>query len=169
MRRFMALFIVLLFQTTSQGWAQSAITYSRTEVSGGFSALGLGVGDSSRNELYGWQAGMTTNFTRRFGIASDFAGQYRNGINVRQSLFGPQFNFRSGGKATFIHALFGTSRIAGSNAFTIGVGSGLDLRVSDRFVIRAIQGDWLPARSGGEWSMDRVRLVTGIIVTFGNR
>src|SRR5205807_1458708 len=134
----------------SRAGAQSEPMYAHTEVFGGFSTLNVGGGN--RTALYGWQAGMTTNFNRRFGILTEFAGQSKNGISIRQSLIGPQFNRRSNTRTTFIHSLFGVSRFAGANAFTIGIGGGLDVRAGTRFVIRLAQVDWLPTRHGGAWS-----------------
>ena len=158
---------MLLLHFNLESSAQSTSTYSRTEVSGGFSVLSVGGG--ARTQLYGWQAGMTSNFTRSFGIATDFAGQYKDGISIRQSLFGPQLNKRWNGKSIFVHGLFGTSRAAGANAFTIGVGGGLDLKASGRFVFRVVNVDWLPSRSGGQWNKDRGRLGSAVIVSFGKR
>jgi hypothetical protein len=166
MRRSAVLAMLVLY-INSHAAGQSVSTYPRTEVAAGFSVLS--VGGTTRTQLFGWQAGMTTNFTRSFGLASDFAGQYSNGISVRQSLFGPQYNKRWDGKTAFAHALFGTSRLAGANAFTIGLGGGFDLKGSDRFLFRLAQVDWLPARSSGEWVTDRGRLSSSIIITFGRR
>jgi hypothetical protein len=112
---------------------------------------------------------MATNFKRSFGIVSDFAGQYGEGINIRQSLFGPQFNKRSNRTTLFAHGLVGTSREAGGNAFTLGAGGGLDLRANDRFVFRVVQADWLPARSGGNWMTDRVKMSSSILISFSRR
>lgn len=164
MRRSIALSAILLIQISLQGLAQSTIPFARTEVFAGVSALSLG-GDP-RTQLYGWQAGMTTNFLPSFGIASDFAGQYKDGINVRQSLFGPRFNKRWNAQTLFGHALVGTTRSAGANALTLGLGGGFDLKASNRFVFRIIQADWLPARSGGNWEKDRVRLGSAVIISF---
>ncbi len=58
-------------------WAQN--DYPRVELFGGFSLAGgrtvLGVVVAP-----GWQGTAHLNFTKRFGVNADFAGQYRSGI-----------------------------------------------------------------------------------------
>jgi len=167
MLRTVAVVVIGLGILAANACGQSGDPYARTEVTAGFSVVRLG--DGSHPELYGGPAGMTSNFTRNFGVVSDFAGQYKNGISIRQSLFGPRFTQKWGSKTLFGHALAGVSREGGSNAFTLGPGGGFALQLSNRFAVRPIQVDWLPARTQGKWSTNRVRAGSAIMISFSRR
>jgi len=167
MRKCTGFAVILLVCFSCGCWAQST-PYAHIEAYGGFSTISLG-GGSNRTQLYGWQAGMTTYFTRSFGVVTDFAGQYKDAINIRQSLFGPQFSKRFGAETLFVHPLIGTSRQAGSNSLTTAVGGGLDFEISSRFSIRAAQVDWLQTHSGDTWFKDTFRFGSALLISFGRR
>jgi opacity protein-like surface antigen len=133
----------------------------KIEVFGGYSYVR---GEQGVN-LHGWNASVAGNITHYFGIVGDVSGHYANGSFLDGSTYtflgGPQFSFRTTRLTPFAHALFGVTRVStglGLFGFNFGAsqsnlamafGGGLDINLSDRFAIRAIQADYFPVRSGG--------------------
>ncbi|MFB3916690.1 MAG: outer membrane beta-barrel protein [Terriglobales bacterium] len=121
-----------------------------------FSVLGIDVTPDSAN-LNGWNASLTGNFNRFFGITADFAGHYGSptigfgGIGLPGSLasadvsnytflFGPQVGLRTGKLRPFAHALFGAGHIKVSpNVLGFSLGS-LGLSDSDTSWAMALGG-----------------------------
>jgi hypothetical protein len=147
-------------------WAQEQ-NYPKGEVFGTLSVLSFG--STTRVGAYGWQTSMNTNFTRSFGIDVDMGTQYKNGLSIRQSLFGPQLNMRSDKSTLFLHALAGPSHSTGSSGWTVGAGGGVDVNAGNRIKFRAFQMDWLPThpKGGGEWSKNAFRFGFGVGFGFG--
>jgi opacity protein-like surface antigen len=141
----------------------------KIEVFGGYSYVR---GEQGVN-LHGWNASVTGNITHYFGVVGDVSGHYANGSfldgNTYTFLGGPQFSFRTTRLTPFAHALFGVSRVgtgvgllginfgASQSDFAMAFGGGLDINLSDRFAIRAVQADYFPVRSGGNF-LDHFRL-----------
>lgn len=133
----------------------------RTEVFGGYSYVRAEEGGN----LNGWNASVAGNITRYFGVVGDVSGHYANGSfldgHAYTFLGGPQFSFRTTGMTPFAHALFGVTRVSRGVGFlgvnfgasetdlAMAFGGGLDINLSDRIAIRAIQADYFPVRSGG--------------------
>ena len=158
------------------GWAQES--YPKAEVFGGFSISSIAAGaPSTRTSFYGWQAAVNGNFHRRVGIVGDFGGQYKSiagvGISNHQFLFGPQISARQEKVTPFVHALFGANRTsalgASSSNLALGMGGGLDLNVSERLAVRALQFDWTPIHGGGAWTTNVVRFGFGVVFKAGQR
>jgi hypothetical protein len=101
-------------------------------------------------------------------------------------LGGPRVSLRSNLRLTpFAQALFGvmhatqvslcpncTSILPAQNAFTLTAGGGLDLRLTHRLSIRAVQGEYFMTRfdnlaTGKSASQNDVRLSTGLVFRFG--
>lgn len=144
--------------------------YPKGEVFGGFSYYRTDSGD----DLYGFQTSLSGNFHRRFGVAVDFAGQYDSSFGITlqnyQLLAGPPFTLRGERLTGFAHALFGVEHIRGGSlsetGFAMGLGGGLDINVSRRIAIRAVQVDYVPNRFFGEWFHD-ARAAAGVVIKFG--
>jgi hypothetical protein len=173
MRRLILGTIGLLLMS-APGWAQES--YPKAEVFGGFSLSSIAAGSpSTRTSFYGWQASVNGNLHRSIGLVGDFGGQYKSvagiGISNYQYLFGPQISVRREKATPFVHALFGGYRTsalgASSTNLGLGMGGGLDLNVSDRLAIRAVQFDWTPIRAGGVWTTNVIRVGFGVVIKAG--
>ena len=158
--------------------ARAQESYPKAEVFGGFSLSSIAAGTpSTRTQFYGWQASVNGNLHRRVGIVADFGGQYKSpagiGISNYQFLFGPQISMRQEKVTPFVHALVGANRTSAiglsATNLALGMGGGLDLNVSDRLALRAVQFDWTPVNAGGTWNNNIVRLGFGIVIKVGQQ
>jgi hypothetical protein len=159
----------------------------KAEVFGGYSLFHT---ISPENSLHGWNASVTGNVNSWFGVVGDFSGHYASpslriltvsiptGLERTAYCFlvGPQFAYRgSNSVVPFAHVLFGGLRSSeglfgfnySNTAMATAIGGGIDLRLSDTIAIRAIQADYVMARSEGE-VQNNVRLSAGVIFRFGN-
>lgn len=151
-----------------------AQNYPKAEVFGGYQ-----FGHFEGENFNGWNASVTGNVNKWFGVTGDFGGAYKNisGISVREYTytFGPVVTARQNERFTpFAHALFGGANLgagfggqSGSiNAFAMLFGGGADAKISDRLSYRLVQVDWEGLHAMGSWSKKNVRLSTGIVFTF---
>jgi hypothetical protein len=159
--------------------------YPKAEVFGGYQYLRLG-GDAGEN-LNGWNAAFTGNFSKPFGLAADFSGAYKTvsveGVNVNAKVYsytgGPVFRLNAGGKVDpFVHALIGGAHLTGSasggggsasvgmNGFTMMFGGGADVKLNNVFALRVPQVDWVYYRFSGQSESHNVRLSAGIVFRF---
>jgi opacity protein-like surface antigen len=123
------------------------------------------------------------SFNRNKDSASIIGGSNSRENRVIYFMAGPTFKFRKSSKVEpFVHALVGgahtrfvvetvrdvagttqrNSFVTSSTDFAAGIGGGLDIRLGERFSLRAIQVDYLPIFLGGR-SID-ILGVTGAIV-----
>jgi opacity protein-like surface antigen len=151
----------------------------RVEIFGGYSH---NIGDAQ-----GWNASVAINANRWFGVVADFSGltsktreqDFEEKIRANTYLFGPQFSYRGNKRVTpFARVLFGASNLnakateLGQSAefsdtnFSYGLGGGLDIRVSKRIAIRAVQADYIHTRSFGE-GQHNGRLSFGVVFRLG--
>src|SRR5215217_3503116 len=127
------------------------------EVFGGYSYPG--------GNFHGWNASVTGNVNKWFGVTGDFSGFYggSSGPNFEESqgvhtyMVGPRISLRRKRVTPFAHALFGGSHInfralqsgerfsASDKGSSIALGGGLDVRVNNRIAVRAFQIDYLRA------------------------
>jgi hypothetical protein len=110
----------------------------------------------------GWEASIEREFAPWIGIVADFSQQYGTAsagppMEAQQehqtfALFGPQFSLRATHRAIpFAHALMGPSYghlgapqfTFKAFDFTTAVGGGVDIRITRRVSIRAVQVDYL--------------------------
>jgi len=153
---------------------------SKAEIFGGYSWSG--------GNFHGWNASVTGNITRRFGITADFSGHYgdelEGSILIKQDahsfLFGPRYTFRRKRFSPFVYALFGVTRfhesatIAGQRlsvsdtGFGSALGGGLDIKVNERVAIRAFQIDYFRPNFFGE-AHNRGRLAFGVVIHLGKK
>ena len=152
----------------------------KAEVFGGYSWAG--------GNFHGWNASLTGNITKRFGIVADFSGQYGSELDgsvlIQQDahsfLFGPRFSFRGKRLTPFAYALFGATRfhesaiISGQKlshtdtGFSSAVGGGLDVKFNDRIAIRTFQLDYFRPNFFGE-AHNRGRLAFGVVLHLGKK
>lgn len=165
------------------------VNYPKAEVFGGFSIERAGA------SFMGWQASANGNITHHLAIVGDFGGQYKTVLGVPmnsyQFLFGPRLLVRKNRVTPFVHALFGgmrtgigsttilgvTTPAVATTGLGMGIGGGLDINLSNRLALRAIQFDWTPMHVGGTtvlgvtvpgvWATNQVRIGIGLVVKAG--
>lgn len=177
---FFAVFLLLVAKP--RVFAQDS--HPRAEIFGGFSYLPADGSDFPRRNSYGFQASLSGNISRWFGIVADFGGQYRKvtdlgpgfpGVTVNTSVFeymaGPRFAVRRERFTFFTHALVGgatgrsgLSGFSDSN-FALGGGAGLDINLGDRVALRAFQLDYVG--SFVDILENNTRLAFGVVVKLG--
>jgi hypothetical protein len=182
-RKAVCISVFLLLAVSQAAFAQR--NAPRVELFGGFSSLPANVlTDFPRDDSYGFQGSVVVNLNRWFGIVGDFGGQYRTvtdlgsawpGITAETSVYeylvGPRFAARRGRATLFVHALVGgatgNAGLAGfsDSNFALGAGGGLDIDVTRRLAIRAVQFDWMG--SFVDILEDNVRLGFGVVVKLG--
>jgi hypothetical protein len=170
--------LLLLLLPQHQAVAQET---PKAEVFGGYSYAG--------GNFHGWNASVTVNVNKWFGLTADFTGHYGGSIDedgfderqrVHSLLFGARFSARKKRVMPFAHALFGASTLKteltgfgqkflfSDTGFSLVMGGGLDIRINDRVAVRAIQLDYLRARFFGE-TENRGRLAFGVVLRFGKK
>lgn len=151
----------------------------KVEVFGGYQFTHIGSSGADEN-LNGWNASVTGNFNKYFGVAADFSGSYKTiaGVDVKAYTytFGPVVSLNHEGTFNpFVHALFGGLHLNGSvtglgsastNGFTMAMGGGVDAKVAPHFAVRLFQADWVYYHFQGESFSKNVRVSTGIVFRF---
>ena len=150
------------------------------DVFGGYSWAG--------GNFHGWNASLTGNITKRFGVVADFSGHYGSELDgsvliqedAHSFLFGPRFSFRRKRLTPFVYALFGATRfhesaiISGQKlsdadtGFSSALGGGLDIKVNERVAIRAFQLDYFRPNFFCE-AHNRGRLAAGVVLHLGKK
>ena len=170
--------LLLLLLPQLQAAAQDT---PQAEVFGGYSYAG--------GNFHGWNASVTGNVNKWFGLTADFSGHYGGSIDedgfderqrVHSYLFGARFSARRKRVMPFAHALFGASTLKteltgfgqrllfSDTGFSLVLGGGLDIRINDRVAVRAVQLDYLRARFFGE-TENRGRLAFGVVFRLGKK
>jgi hypothetical protein len=196
MRKLVLVAVILL------GFSAMAIAgdeFPRLEVFGGYSYdrcdnAFFGSRDVTKPCNYdGFNASATINGTKWLGFEGDISGYWDRSYNkpavmtfpsasyphpsfrhrqLYSFLFGPKFSVRAGKTTTFVHALFGDSRISPGlyfpydNSFTMAFGGGLDIAVYKKLSIRPVQLDYYTIREGQPFT-DNLRYSVGVVYRFG--
>ena len=97
----------------------------KAEVFGGYQFTHTNIIGTGLN-FNGWNASVTGNVNKWFGVAGDFSGNYHSetggSLKVYSYTFGPVISLNHGGKLNpFVHALFGGAH---ANLSVNGAGSG---------------------------------------------
>lgn len=151
----------------------------KAEVFGGYQFTHFGSSGASEN-FNGWNASLTGNFNKVFGVAADFSGAYKtiSGVSVKAYTytFGPVVSLNHEGTFNpFVHALFGGAHLNGSvsgsgsgstNGYTMLVGGGADAKVAPHFAVRLIQVDWEYFHFQGTGFSKNVRISAGVVARF---
>jgi hypothetical protein len=165
-------------------FASKAQDRGEISVFGGYSYL-----NDVFSSKHGWNASLAGNVTRHVALVADFSGHYGpeswfQSANRNYSfLFGPRYVYTIGKRWTpFAHALIGnfweTQNIGGSPAVPSGststnwlaldLGGGVDIRMSSRISVRALQLDIVRISNGnshdhyGRVSFGAVFRLTGV-------
>jgi len=127
----------------------------------------------------GWDTTLTGNLNRWFCAAADVSGAYKsqNGVSFNNYTytFGPVVSLRRNETFTpFAHFLAGgfhSSAAAGSlsasgSGLAMMLGGGVDVKVTPRVALRAIQFDWLSLHSNGQSDNNNARISTGLLFRY---
>ncbi len=148
----------------------------RVEVFGGYQFTRIG-GPGGVN-TNGWDAAITGDLNRWFGVKADFSGAYKNvagfGARAHTFTFGPVVSLRGERVKPFAHALFGGFNAsagfgglgASTNGFTMMLGGGADYAASAHLSVRVIQADWILWHAQGITEKKNARISTGLVVRF---
>jgi opacity protein-like surface antigen len=177
---------ILPASTTAQ---RAAGTASQLDVSVDYSYVrARSASGLSSSNLQGGSASVAFNFRGHLGIVGDFGGYMFGGqppglsAQMYTYLLGPRFTFRKNERFTpYAQALLGGGRLnasaaavqAGENGFAMALGGGLDIALSQRFAIRAVQAEYLMTRfpnSAGNAAMENnFRVSAGLVFRLGVR
>jgi opacity protein-like surface antigen len=190
------LVILSLLSLEEAGFSQGT---PKAEIFGGYSFarqgdanIGAGWNGSVEGKLTDW-FGIVADVSGHYYSKDLLVVQGPSNAVVKANLslhmfrFGPQFTMRSGKAAPFVHALFGAAnaKVTGglqigsanfsvsdsSTDFAAAVGGGVDVDVTDRFAIRAVQVDYSYFRNGSAvfgpgGSTNGVRISGGVVFRF---
>ena len=138
----------------------------KAEVFAGFQYTHL---DPSWNAA-GWNASLTGNFNRWFGVTGDFSGAYKSGTKFHTYTFGPVISAGKGPISPFVHFLVGggTASGAGSTSgLVMMAGGGIDVGGGHHGIaFRLVQADWMLTRFSGVTDKKNARISTGIALRF---
>lgn len=150
----------------------------KAEVFGGYQFTHVSSGGDSVN-FNGWNASVTGNVNKWFGITGDFSGAYKSesgaSLHIYSYTFGPTISLKHDGTVNpFVHALFGGATASASlngsgastNGFTVMAGGGVDAKMSPRLAVRLFQADWVYYHFEGVGESKNVRISTGIVFRF---
>jgi opacity protein-like surface antigen len=145
----------------------------------------------------GFIVSMAYNIKKRIGIVGEFSRHTKDtnlqnlirqtGVpNVRVEtrvntfLFGPRFTLRRDDIEPFAHVLVGGSNGSfdasgagiltsdSGTAFTFAAGGGVDIKFSERLVVRLVQADYLRTLTGGA-DLNSGRISTGLVYRIGKQ
>ncbi len=145
----------------------------KAEVFGGYSYLrinpGQGIDGVNAN---GWEAALTGNVTKNFGITADFSGHYAQGGHAYTYVFGPQIAVRADKVKPFAHALFGANTIGGSGvsdtSYALVFGGGVDVHATKVVGIRLGQFDYVRTHHA-DLGQNNFRFSTGVVFSLGGK
>lgn len=144
--------------------------YPRLQLFGGVSVATRGIGwEKGGTPTPGWQASLTGNFQRRFGVTADFGGHYNAGTQFYQFLLGPSFRFAGGNM--FARALAGGAQfrpgaLPPRTGLAMASGFGMDrFCTSDGRACWTGAIDYVADHACGQWK-HTVRVGVGIVFNF---
>ena len=191
----MALGLALAMVSSVTAAAQTgagAVSTPRLEIGAGYSFLRTATVVRGFN-MHGGNASVAVNLNRWMGIVGDFGYHTTDFIpptgfklNVASYTFGPRIALHRGDHVNvFAHSLAGVGHASGSlytagftqgtappssqNSFALVTGAGVDLNVTPRWAIRAVQADWLFTTfpNGASDRQHNLRLTFGMVFRFG--
>ena len=156
--------MIIMACAASFSFAQNT-DYNKVDIYAGFSFAGVDFGGSEREGFYGVEGAVTGNISRYIGLKGDYAftsesfdaAPFNVDAKTHTLVGGVQFKDNSKEKKLkpFGHFMAGftNARVSGlvsdsETGFAGVIGGGLDIRVTPRIDIRAIQFDYNPTRLG---------------------
>ena len=171
---------LMVFLGCSVGEARAQSKYPEREWFFGASLLNVDTGGSlGAEDAVGIQGSVHFNLSPHFGFTVDLAHhQEIRGSKFQQTQFllGPRLTARNKRVTASAHGLLGlvnrcreisrfiTSDVCGDHnfGFGMGLGGGVDIKVSRRWAVRLPQADYLPTRLGGSWQKN-IRISVGLV------
>ena len=151
----------------------AAQDFPKAEIFGGYQ-----LSRQNSTSLNGWNASLTGNYNRWFGLTGDFSGAYKSGpIDFKSYTFtfGPTVAARNNETFTpFAHALFGgfhqVDEVNGTNlgsvtGFAFIMGGGVDVKITPHIAARVGQFDWMSFHSS-DASSNSFRYSGGLVLRF---
>jgi hypothetical protein len=139
----------------------------KLEVFGGYQyqSIGSDLGRQIGSPFNGWDASVTANLSKHFGVTGDFSGNYHSftygGDNASSRIYtfagGPVYSFGSEKFNPFVHVLFGGARVTTPSQYNpnnqviyvsgtglaVMAGGGVDFKFKKSIAIRLAQFDWI--------------------------
>jgi hypothetical protein len=171
----------MVFFFSSLAAAQNKSRLPGIEIFGGYSHLSLssnGLGFENWTQMSGGEVAVTLpHIYRGLGITADASANYSTALEQYNYFIGPQYTWEFGWFRFIAHGLYGRAqtrlRQPGSTFIepsdrqrSLALGGEVDLPISDRIIIRAVQADYVAASAFGS-NRNGLRLSTGLIVRFG--
>jgi opacity protein-like surface antigen len=166
----------------------------RTEIFGGYSYMRLDQDGQTDQDLNGFNTSFTYNFNSFLGATAEFSAFFgttqmatTTGMTTVDQdnyfyLFGPKFTFRGNERFTpFAHVLLGavtqdvgsvtgsTTSTANNTQFAMAIGGGLDISVTERISLRAIQADYVLTRLMANTNQNNIRASAGFVLKLGEQ
>ena len=96
----------------------------------------------------GWGGAFTYYLDRHFGLTLDAGGHYHDVADAHTFMVGPTAMFRTPGMNFFLHTLVGLHNLSpaaldSDNGVGATLGGGLDIPVTQRFSVRALEADYV--------------------------
>jgi hypothetical protein len=171
---------ILITCAASFSFAQSADDYNKYDVYVGYSHARVDLGGGDREGFNGVEGAVTGNISRYVGIKGDYAFHFKSfdaapvNVDAKTHTLVGGLQFKDNSKETkvkpFAHLMAGftNGRVSGlvsdsETGFSGVIGGGIDIRVSPRVDIRAIQFDYNPTHLGGE-TQHSFRIGAGIVI-----
>lgn len=184
--------LLLILFAVAAAALSAAQNAPKAEIFGGYSYLRADISGITSENFNGWEASLTGNWGRIFGITADVSGHYKSftglKLNDYSVMFGPQFAYRAPRVTAFAHGLFGINRagatVGGSTIPIIGgfipsasdhdtsraiaLGGGLDVNAGQHFAIRVGQFDYLMTHHV-DTRQNNFRYSAGVVIKLGGK
>jgi hypothetical protein len=137
------------------------------DLSVGYSFLSVDAGPfRDRGDVHGFNVTGAGHFNDWFGIAGEASGHYESGDALHYVMAGPRFTYRGASRVEpYAHVMAGGAFLNSSGRFAAQVGGGLDVKVSDKVAIRAVQVDYAPIFFNGN-AAHNVKVSAGVSFRF---
>jgi opacity protein-like surface antigen len=174
------LIVIAAFSLVAAASANAQSDHPKVQVFGGYSYFSADVRfdnpfDDDADDffddtqgLHGFGFSVAGNLSKSFGVVGDFSYHKREielpGNDIDFStfnfLFGPRFTARGDKVEAFAHGLIGgvRRRVEQGDSdvdLALGLGGGVDLKVSRNFGIRLVQLDYIPFRDRNFFTLDK--------------
>lgn len=175
------LMVIALFTFVTSASAYGQSDHPKFQVFGGYSHFSADVRfddpfDNDGNDFFNQREGLhgfgfsgAANFSKHLGVVGDFSYHKRAielgpGSDIDFStfnfLFGPRFTARGDRVEGFVHGLVGgvSRKVENFDSdvdLALGVGAGIDIKVSRNFGIRLVQIDYIPFRDTNPFTLDK--------------
>lgn len=171
--------MIIMACAASYSFAQSD-DYNKVDIYAGYSHARVDFGGSDFEGFNGVEGAVTGNISRYIGLKGDYAFHFKSfdapapfNVDAKTHTLVGGVQFKDNSKDTkvkpFAHLMAGftNGRVTGfvsdsETGFAGIIGGGVDIKISPRVDIRAIQFDYNPTRLGGE-TQHNFRVGVGVV------